>query len=111
MVSTKLFASVPPFPDDVSCAQLPIVSLAKLSSHLELEIKAMFKACQQSGFFILDLNGDTVGEEMITELDRIFGVIAETMKLSHEDKEKYHANLPEKFWGYALEAILTLRRF
>lgn len=99
MVSEKLFQSSPPFPDDVPVAQLSIISLARLSSGDEHEVQAMFKACQNLGFFLLDLKGDLVGEEMIVELEQIFGVIRDLMHVPPEDIVRYHANPPKSFWG------------
>lgn len=100
MVSTKLFQSSPPFPTDVPIAQLSTVSLAHLTSGSESETQIMFKACQESGFFLLDLNEDPVGEQMITELEQIFQVIHDTMHVSPEDIVRFHADPPKSFYGY-----------
>ena len=99
MVSAKLFDSVPPFPEDVPLAQLSSISLNRLSAGKQDEVDSMFKACQESGFFVLDLNGDALGEKMITELSEIFEIIKATMHVSEEEKVKYQAKPPAKFTG------------
>lgn len=99
MVSEKLFQSCPAFPDDVPVAQLSKISLAKLASKDESEVREMFQACQQFGFFLLDLNNDPMGEDMIAELEEVFHVIEATMHLSAEEKEEHRAELPKKVWG------------
>ena len=101
MVSVKLFEEAPEFPKDLQVAKMNVISLEKLTSRDERESKAMFEACQKLGFFLLDLKGDAVGEEMISELDEIFGVIHDTMALPEEEKLKYKAELPKRIAGYA----------
>ena len=100
MASEAFFKSLPPFPDDVPVASMSRISLAKLVAGNKSEAEAMLDACRRLGFFLLDLAGDPVGEEMIKEVDAIFGVVQKTMHLSVEEKMRYKQDVPRDFLGY-----------
>jgi isopenicillin N synthase-like dioxygenase len=97
MASPKLFGSLPPFPDDLQpIAEMATISLARLVSGSVSEAQAVLDACRKLGFFLLDLSGDPVGEEMIKEVDAVFEIVRETMDLKLEEKEKYNQDIPNK---------------
>ena len=95
MASTTLFKSLPPFPEDVPIATISKISLAKLVSRSKSEAELMLEACQELGFFLLDLTGDPVGEAMIKEVDVVFEIVQQTMHLSMEEKIEYKQKLPD----------------
>lgn len=63
-----------PFPNDVPIAKLKCISLAQLRALDEAESEALFDACKQDGFFLLDLRGDEKGEKILTEAGSLFDV-------------------------------------
>lgn len=99
MASDKLFEDIPPFPDDVPTASMSTISLASLNSGDEVTAKRLFDACQELGFFLLDLHDDALGETLIQEIDDLFGVMKEVMNLPDEEKEKYLHDIPRSFLG------------
>ena len=99
MASPRLFDDVPPFPDDVPTASMATISLASLAAADESDGKAVLDACQQLGFFLLDLNGDPLGETLIMEIDELFGAMKEIMNLPQDVKEKYLHDIPRSFLG------------
>ena len=102
MASEAFFKSLPPFPNDVPVVSMSRISLAKLVAGNEFEAEALLDACRRLGFFLLDLVGDPVGEEMIGEIDEIFDVVQNTMHLSVEEKMRYKQDIERRdFLGYA----------
>ncbi|OKL64267.1 hypothetical protein UA08_00933 [Talaromyces atroroseus] len=107
MASKTLFEATPPFPDDLQpVAEIATISLAKLVADDASEAQTMLDACRHLGFFLLDLSRDTVGEEMIKEVDQVFEMVRETMDLSTEEKVKYSSDPPRDFRGYKAEGIM-----
>jgi isopenicillin N synthase-like dioxygenase len=100
MASAKCSASQPAFPDDLQpIAQIATVSLAKLVAGDTGEAEAVLHACRTLGFFLLDLTGDSVGENLISEVDAVFDVVRQTMELSMEEKNKFAHDPPGDFRG------------
>lgn len=88
----------PPFPGDVPIAQLSRISLKKLLSDDEPESEALYKSCQLSGFFLLDLTATLEGEEILRDITEAFEM-AETL-FSMDLKEKMKFSLrPGKAYG------------
>lgn len=82
------FNTDPPFPTDVPVAKLECVSLAQLRSGNEGESEALFDACKNDGFFLLDLRGDEKGEEILREAGSLFDVGRTLFDLPHDVKMK-----------------------
>ena len=99
MASQKLFDDAPPFPNDVQTARMSTISLASLTFGDEIGAKCVLDACQELGFFLLNLNGDVLGESLIKEIDELFGVMKEVMNLPEDVKEKYLHDIPKSFLG------------
>lgn len=99
MASQKLFQAIPPFPDDIPTASLGTISLARLMSGDEAAARSVLTACQDLGFFLLDLNDDTMGKELIEEIDQLFLVGKELMDLPVAVKEQYLNDYPRSFLG------------
>ncbi|KAI1137439.1 oxidoreductase [Hypoxylon sp. FL0543] len=100
MASERLFRQIPPFPDNVPTASMDTISLADLRSGNAATAKQIMVACQELGFFILDLHGDGLGEAVIEEIDQLFDLAKDLMSLPDEEKERYLSNPPESFLGF-----------
>jgi non-haem dioxygenase in morphine synthesis N-terminal len=101
MASKTLFEATAPFPDDLQpIAEISTISLAKLVADDTCEAQAVLDACRQLGFFLLNLSGDTVGEEMIKEVDQVFEMVREIMDLAMEEKIQHSNDPPREFRGY-----------
>ncbi|KAI9662985.1 MAG: hypothetical protein M1821_008032 [Bathelium mastoideum] len=99
MASPSLFHSAPPFPTDVPVAKIPKISLAKLAREDARESEAVLAACNSIGFFLLDLNGDATGEDMIKDVDETFEAVKNVMEMSTEEKMHFCQKPPQCFTG------------
>lgn len=100
MASEKLFEGIPPFPDNVVTMPMHTISLADLLSGNEQTARQVLKACQELGFFLLDLRGNELGEDMMGEIDQLFGVGKDVLSLPDDVKNEYLHNIPKSFLGY-----------
>ncbi|KAI0160027.1 oxidoreductase [Hypoxylon sp. FL1284] len=99
MASEKHFSSVPPFPDDVPTVPMRTISLSNLRCRDKTTAQDMMDACQQLGFFLLDLRQDELGERMITEIDQLLDIGKDIMNLSEDVKREYLHDIPKSFLG------------
>lgn len=90
--------SQPPFPDDVLTAPLLRLSLAKLKAHDTDEIQRFIRACEDIGFFYLDLTGP--GDEIIGHANQLFGVGKSLFELPLDEKMKYNFQDQKTYFGY-----------
>ncbi|OTA62778.1 oxidoreductase [Hypoxylon sp. EC38] len=100
MASERLFRQIPPFPDNVPTAPMHTISLAGLRSGNGATAKQTMAACQELGFFLLDLQGDRLGEAMMEEIDQLFDLGEDLMSLPDEVKERYGNSPPKSFLGF-----------
>ncbi|KAL1870706.1 hypothetical protein Daus18300_005026 [Diaporthe australafricana] len=100
MASRKLFHDIPPFPDDVPTASMYTISLASLQSGDGTAAKSLLTACQELGFFLLDLNGDTMENELMNTIDQLFVVGKDIMDLPSDVKEQYLHDAPRSLLGF-----------
>lgn len=99
MASEKHFADIPPFPEDVPVISMNTVSLASLRLGEGTAAESMLAACQDLGFFFLDLRGDSLGEAMIEEIDQLFDAGRDIINLPENVKEQYLHDIPRSFLG------------
>lgn len=99
MASQKLFEGIPSFPEDIPTASMHTISLASLCSGNEAAAKSLLAACQELGFFLLDLDGDTLGIDLMKEIDQIFLAGKDIMNLPREVKDQYLNDAPRSFLG------------
>lgn len=99
MASEKIFQDIPPFPDDVPTASISTISLASLVSGDEAAARSVLEACEELGFFLLDLNGDTLGKELIEDIDQLFLAGRDILDLPAAVKEQYLMDAPKSFLG------------
>lgn len=100
MASYEQFRDYPKFGEDVPSAPLPKISLKRLSTGDENEFKALFESCRSLGFFLLDLSDEEAGETLVQDIDALLSLARETMALPEDEKMKYHANPPQRLFGY-----------
>ena len=102
MASERLFSTYPPFPNSVSIATIPQISLAKLLDNDPAEIQQVFIACRKVGFFSLDLNQEHIGRRLLEDIEDLFKITEEVMALSFEEKKKYIIKPPAVLTGCVL---------
>ena len=83
------FNSNPPFPNDVPIAKLRNISLTNLRNGSELESEALFDACKEDGFFVLDLRGDEMGEKILDQAGKLFDLGKDLFDLPYDTKMKF----------------------
>ena len=98
MPTTKLFADIPPFPDDIPTMSLSRTSLSRLMGGDKAESEGVFRACKADGFFLLDMRHSVKGEELLEQAEKMFGV---NKALFEEDEEELPKFLQpfHQFWG------------
>lgn len=74
MASHKIFQDIPPFLDDIPMpvASMSTISLARLVPGDGATARSLLEACQELGFFLLDLNGDALGRALNEDIDQLF---------------------------------------
>lgn len=86
--TSSVYPGIPPFPNDVPTAPLLRLNYSALQS-TPAERTAFFKASKDLGFFYLDLRGDELGEKLLAESAKLFGVGEELFKEGAEELNKY----------------------
>ena len=105
MVSQEMFARLPPFPENVSIADVPKFSLSGLSSGDSTYARKVFETCRTTGFFLLDIGGEETGDNIIKEIDAIFDISHNIFDLEVEEKGKYAQDTSHgRFTGFATPA-------
>jgi hypothetical protein len=99
IASEKLFQGIPAFPDNVPIAPVCTASLASLRSGDGRTAKNLLSACQELGFFLLDLRGDALGESLIDDIDQLFDATKDIMNLPRDVKKEYLHDIPRSFLG------------
>lgn len=94
----QTFENAPPFPDDVPTAPLLRLSLAKLLDRDAEEVIRFIRACEDLGFFYLDLSGP--GDSLLADADGLFDVGARLYDLPLDEKKKYDFMHKNSYFGY-----------
>ncbi len=89
---------LPSFPDDVPTAPLLRLSLEKLQNNDPEEINRLIRACEDIGFFYLDLRGP--GNSILDDADKLFKIGEELYELPLEEKKKYDFMHQNSYFGY-----------
>ena len=90
----------PPFPDDVPVAPLLRISLKSLVERDASEIQRFTNACEDLGFFYLDLSDVDHGRSLLGDADQLFEVGKELFQLPTEEKTKYDFMHENVYFGY-----------
>ncbi|KAI3390883.1 hypothetical protein diail_8444, partial [Diaporthe ilicicola] len=99
MASEKLFRDIPPFPDDIPTAIIETISLTSLAAQDEAASQNLLAACREQGFFMLDLSGSELGNQMIDEIDQLFLAGNDIMNLPPDIKGQYLMDAPKNLLG------------
>ncbi|KUJ10120.1 oxidoreductase [Mollisia scopiformis] len=99
MPTEKLFAAVPPFPEDIPIARLSILSLERLLAHDVKESAQLFESCKSDGFFLLDLRCNSIGEILIETVEILFEVNKALFEEGPEELKKF-THPPPGVLGY-----------
>ncbi|KEF54014.1 uncharacterized protein A1O9_09809 [Exophiala aquamarina CBS 119918] len=96
--AVQKFENAPPFPEDVPTAPLLRLSLAKLLKRDNEEVNRFVRACEDLGFFYLDLSGP--GDSLLADADELFKTGAALYDLPLEEKKKYDFMHKNSYFGY-----------
>lgn len=111
MASSENFPGLPPFPDDVPTAPLFRLSLEKLLLQKDKgEIQRFCKACEDIGFFYLDLRESEQGNSILGDADKLFTVGESLFELSLEEKQKYDFSKQNSYFGYKAQGAVVVDR-
>ncbi|BAE65987.1 unnamed protein product [Aspergillus oryzae RIB40] len=99
MPTTRYFDQCPPFPSDLHIVPLPKVSLEGLQNGSEHESQLLFQACQEWGFFSLDLRQSDKGNELLGDAERMFDLTRETFDLDQSVLDNYAYTPPHDLTG------------
>ena len=100
MPTEEYFARYPPFPSDAPVAQLECLSLKKLLAHDAAECARLFQACQDTGFFLVNLRGTEEGEIMLKHAEMAFTLSEQIHQLDQEELKRYAFKPPANLFGY-----------
>ncbi|OTA88157.1 hypothetical protein M434DRAFT_399121 [Hypoxylon sp. CO27-5] len=100
MASERLFRGLPAFPEDIPVISMSTISLASLRSSDIDAAQRMLTACQELGFFLLDLREDKLGRVVMEEIDQLFDLSKAIMNLSDDIKQQYLNDPPKSFLGF-----------
>ena len=93
------FNQLPPFQEDAAVADLPRLSLTKLFENDALESEQLFRACRETGFFLLDLTGSKAGEDMLDDAEKGFELSRGILGLESEELERFPFKPKESLFG------------
>ena len=93
------FPNIPLFPSNVPTAPLLRLSLSSLLNRDPNEISRFIRACEDLGFFYLDLQECELGDKLQAEADELFGVGEELFALPVEVKRGYDFSGEGSYFG------------
>ncbi|PYH99981.1 oxidoreductase [Aspergillus ellipticus CBS 707.79] len=100
MPTSKYFDQCPPFPSDVPRADIPTLSFRALQNNSAVESEKLFNACQEFGFFLLNLTDSEAGEQLLQNAGAMIDLTTTTMGLDRQILDKYAYNPPRDLMGY-----------
>ncbi|KAL4802362.1 hypothetical protein BDV18DRAFT_166971 [Aspergillus unguis] len=105
-----MFAGHPPFPDDVPTAPLLRLSLRDLLAQDKTETQRLSEACEQIGFFYLDLRDAGAVSHILEDADKLFEIQAGMFDLPLEEKQKYDFSSRKSYFGYKAQGVGAIDR-
>lgn len=109
MDSHKVLTHYPPFPEDVPTCSLFTISLSKLLARDETETQRLIQACQEIGFFYLDLQDVGSTSKILEDVERIFHTAVDLFDQPLEEKMKYDFSGRNSYFGYKTTGAEVLR--
>ncbi len=111
MPRDDIFDKYPSFPENIAVAELSRLSLWKLLENDAHESEELFRACKETGFFLLDLTASNAGETVLNDADNAFKISREIFDIDQEEQAKYPFELGERFlYGY-VSLVLVWTKF
>ena len=98
--------SLPPFPENIPIAPLLRLSLQKLLQRDQTELDRFNRACEDLGFFYLDLSGP--GDSLQHDADQLFNVAEQLCDLPLEEKSKYDFSAQKSYFGYKAQGAAVV---
>jgi hypothetical protein len=99
MPTPAYFSRCPEFPADVPVADIPAISFDKLRSGSSSESERLYEACQEHGFFLLDLQDSEEGAILLHDAERMFDLAKNTFELGQPVLEEYASKPPKDLLG------------
>lgn len=107
MPTSKYFAQCPPFPSDIPVANIPILSFQKLRDNDSAEAEKLYEACQEHGFFLLDVIGSNEGERLLHNAETMFALTEEVLNLEKATLDQFAYDAPRSLLGYGFTIPLV----
>ncbi|KAL2830787.1 hypothetical protein BDW59DRAFT_140839 [Aspergillus cavernicola] len=104
------FHGLPPFPVDVPTAPLLRLSLKNLLAQNEAEVQSLSKACEELGFFYLDLSDAGAISQILDNADKLFHVGTKLFELPLEEKQRYDFSGQKSYFGYKAQGVGVVDR-
>ncbi|PLN86017.1 Clavaminate synthase-like protein [Aspergillus taichungensis] len=104
------FNGLPPFPSTVPTAPLLRLSLSKLLTQDETETKRLIEASEEIGFFYLDLQEPSCGNDLLDAADKLFQTGKDLFSLDLEEKQKYDFSGQKSYFGYKSQGAAVVDR-
>ncbi|KAL4872588.1 hypothetical protein BDV12DRAFT_182930 [Aspergillus spectabilis] len=104
------FAGLPPFPYDVPTAPLLRLSMKDLLAKDEAEVQRLIKACEELGFFYLDLRDAGALTQILGDADRLFEIGAGLFELPLDEKQRYDLSSQKSYFGYKAQGAAVVDR-
>ncbi|KAL3495308.1 hypothetical protein BJX62DRAFT_246050 [Aspergillus germanicus] len=104
------FAGLPSFPEDVATVPLLRLSLNKLAERDEVEIQRLNAACEDLGFFYLDLQEASLVPDILDDVDELFHLGSRLFELPLEEKQKYDLSSQKSYFGYKAQGAAVVDR-
>ena len=105
---TTIGRAIPPFPDNIPTAPLLRISLEKLLQRETAELERFARACEDLGFFYLDLTGPA--DSLLADADQLFRVGEELFDLPLDEKAKYDFSAQKSYFGYKAQGAAVIDR-
>lgn len=99
MPTEKYFSQSPAFPPDIPLVPLPRASLQRLQSGDEQEAHNLFEACQEWGFFLLNLADAEDGKRVLAHAEKMFDLTSKTFDLDQQTLDEYAYKPPTDLTG------------
>lgn len=107
-MTSQSFANLPPFPSTVPTAPLLRLSLSKLLVHDQTETSRLLQACEDIGFFYLNLEDSETGASLQGDADALFDVGERVFDLDPAEKQKYDFSQQKSYFGYKAQGAAVV---
>ncbi|KAL8668765.1 MAG: hypothetical protein Q9168_006623, partial [Polycauliona sp. 1 TL-2023] len=99
MPTERYFRKYPPFSSNVPVIDLACLSYTQLLANDEAESLKMFEACQNTGFFLINLAGSEEGDLMLKHAETAFDLNEQIHDLQMDELRQYPFKPPGSLYG------------